>query len=56
MALFAHRFATHRLVPLDDGTIVRFSGQVGAGDAATVLPEGARYVNSDGVVDTWGAA
>ena len=56
MALFAHRFATHRLVPLDDGTIVRFSGQVGAGDAAAVLPEGARYVNSDGVVDIWGAA
>lgn len=56
MALFANRFPAHRLVPLDDGTIVRFSGQVGPGDGPTVLPEGARYVNSDGAVATQGAA
>ena len=56
MALFAKRFPAHRLVPLDDGTIVRFSGQVDPGHGPTVLPEGARYVESDGAIATWGAA
>ena len=45
-----------RLVPLDDGTVVRFSVQDGPGDGPTVVPEGTRYIDSDGAVATWGAA
>ena len=52
MALFANRFPGHRLVPLDDGTIVRFS----VGDSSSrpaVLPEGARFVDPDGAIAAW---
>lgn len=56
MALFADRFPAQRLVPLDDGTVVRFSVQDGPGDGPTVVPEGTRYIDSDGAVATWGAA
>lgn len=56
MALFANRFPAHHLVPLDDGTIVRFSVEEGQSQGSTVLPKGARHVDSDGAVATWGAA
>jgi hypothetical protein len=56
MALFADRFPAHRLVPLDDGTIVRFSVEDGTGNGPAALPEGARYVDPDGAIATWGAA
>ena len=56
MALFAKRFPAHRLVPLDDGTIVRFSVEDGQSHGSRVLAQGTRYVDSDGAVATWGAA
>jgi len=50
MAVFAQRFPAHALVPLDDGTIVRFPFETEGPDGRTPLPEGARHVSHDGTI------
>lgn len=46
MAALTDRFPNHTLVPLDDGTIVRFA------NATSAPPEGTRIFGPDGVVTT----
>ncbi|AXG15028.1 Type 1 glutamine amidotransferase-like domain-containing protein [Intrasporangium calvum] len=60
MAVFAERFAGHRLVPLDDGTVLRFVAPTdGSGHGPGGVmdpPEGARVLGRDGTVRTWAAS
>ena len=56
MAIFADRFPSHALLPLDDGTVVRFDGEDGSPAGRTQPPDGARVVTHDGTIGTWGAA
>lgn len=50
MAVFAQRFPAHALVPLDEGTIVRFASGTDSPDGPTPLPVGARHLSHDGTI------
>lgn len=54
MAVFAQRFPAHHLLPLDDGTIVRFEHEAATPDGRARPPEGARILSHGGTVVTWG--
>ena len=56
MAVFADRFPSHALLPLDDGTVVRFDGEDGGRAGRATPPEGARVLRHDGTIGAWGAA
>ncbi len=53
MSVFADRFPAHHLLPLDDGTIVRFGEDV-TSTRRVDPPEGARVVRHDGAIAAWG--
>ncbi|MDC5696349.1 peptidase E [Intrasporangium calvum] len=55
MTVFAERFPAHHLLPLDDGTVLRFEATPDRPDARVEPPEGARFIGRDGTVETWGA-
>ncbi len=56
MAALAERFPMHRMLPLDDGTIVRFAGPISDSTGRDEPPVGARFLGTDGTLGTWGAA
>ncbi|GAA6525943.1 Type 1 glutamine amidotransferase-like domain-containing protein [Intrasporangium sp. DVR] len=56
MGVFAERFPAHRLLPLDEGTVVRFAPEDVDSDGRATLPAGARYVAPDGTIETQGAS
>jgi len=56
MSVLADRFPAHALLPLDDGTVVRFDGQTADPTGRATPPEGARVLGRDGTIVAWGAS
>jgi peptidase E len=53
MSVFADRFPAHHLVPLDDGSVVRFGDDLAIPNGRVDPPEGARVITHDGAIAAW---
>lgn len=54
MSVFADRFPAHHLLPLDDGTVVRFDDAAIGADGRAEPPDGVRVITHDGAIAAWG--